>query len=75
MFAHSCLTLCDSMDHSLPDSSVCGISQARILGGLSFLPPGDLPNPGREPGSPALQAESLPSAPPGEPMDTPPCLK
>ena len=27
----SCLTLCDSMDCSLPDSSVHGISQARIL--------------------------------------------
>ena len=28
-------------------------------------PPGDLPNPGIEPGSPALQADSLPSEPPG----------
>ena len=27
----SCLTLCDPMDCSLPDSSVHGISQARIL--------------------------------------------
>ena len=27
----SCLTLCDSMDHSPPDFSVNGISQARIL--------------------------------------------
>ena len=27
----SCLTLCDPMDWSLPDSSVHGISQARIL--------------------------------------------
>ena len=26
-----CLTLCDSMDHSLPGSSVHGILQARIL--------------------------------------------
>ena len=29
--------------------------------GLSFPPPGDLPDPGIEPGSPALQAEALPS--------------
>ena len=29
--AQSCLTLCDSLDCSLPDSSVHGISQARIL--------------------------------------------
>ena len=32
-----------------------------------FLPPGDLPNPGIEPRSPALQADSLPSEPPGKP--------
>ena len=29
--AQSCLTLCDPMDYSLPDSSVHGISQARVL--------------------------------------------
>ena len=29
--------------------------------------PGDLPNPGIEPGSPALQADSLPAEPPGKP--------
>ena len=29
--AQSCPTLCDSMDYSLPGSSVRGISQARIL--------------------------------------------
>ena len=33
--------------------------------GLSFPSPGDLPSPGMEPGSPALQADSLPSEPPG----------
>ena len=31
MCAHSCLTLCDPMDYSLPGSSVHGIFQARIL--------------------------------------------
>ena len=36
--------------------------------GLSFPPPGDLPNPGIEPRSPALQANSLPSEPPGKPL-------
>ena len=30
-FAQSCLTLCDPMDCSLPDSSIHGILQARIL--------------------------------------------
>ena len=34
---------------------------------LPFPSPGDLPNPGNEPGSPALQADSLPSEPPGQP--------
>ena len=34
--------------------------------GLPFLPPGDLPDPGIEPRSPALQADSLPSEPPGK---------
>ena len=29
--AQSCLTLCDPMDYNLPDSSVHGISQAKIL--------------------------------------------
>ena len=31
LVAPSCLTLCDRMDYSLPGSSVCRISQARIL--------------------------------------------
>ena len=30
----------------------------------------DLPDPGIEPGSPELQADSLPSEPPGKPKDT-----
>ena len=34
---------------------------------LPFLSPGDLPDPGIEPKSPALQANSLPSDPPGKP--------
>ena len=33
-------------------------------------PPGDLPNPGIEPRSPALQADSLPAEPPGKPRET-----
>ena len=34
--------------------------------GLPFPSPGDLPNPGLEPGSPALQADALPSERPNE---------
>ena len=40
--------------------TVHGISQARILEWLPFPSPGDLPNPGIEDESPALQADSLP---------------
>ena len=35
--------------------------------GLPFPSPGELPNPGIKPGSPELQADSLPSKPPGKP--------
>ena len=47
------------MDCSLPGSSVCGISQVRIQEWVAFPSPGDLPNPGIEPASPALQVASL----------------
>ena len=50
--------LCDSMDCSLPGSSVHGTSQARILGGLPFPSPEDLPDPGIKFGSPEFQAEA-----------------
>ena len=42
-----------------------GISRQEYWSGLPFPSPGDLSNPGIEPGSPALQADSLPSEPPG----------
>ena len=41
-----------------------GFSRQECWSGLPFPSPGDLPNPGIEPGSPALQADTLPSAPP-----------
>ena len=44
--------------------SVQGILQARIPEWLPCPPPGDLPNPGVEPESPALQADYLPIEPP-----------
>ena len=37
-----------------------GFSRQENWNGLSFLSPGDLPDPGIEPGAPALQADSLP---------------
>ena len=44
-----------------------GFSRQEYWSGLPFPSPGDLPNPGIEPGSPASQADALPSEPPGEP--------
>ena len=40
-------------------------SRQEYWSGLPFPSPGDLPDPGIEPGSPALQTDSLPSEPPG----------
>ena len=61
-FSHQVMSdSCDPMDCSLPGSSVHGILQARILEWVAISSPGDLPNPGIEPGSPALQADSLPT--------------
>ena len=56
------------MDCSPPGLSVHEILQARILEWLLFPSPVDLPNPGTEPGSPALQADSLPSEPQVKPQ-------
>ena len=46
------------------------ILQAKYWNGLPCPPPGDLCNLGIEPRSPALQADSLPSEPPGNPKNT-----
>ena len=45
----------------LPGSSVHGILQTRIVEWIAIPFSRDLPDPGIEPGSPALQADSLPS--------------
>ena len=55
------------MDCSPPGSCVHGLLQARILEWWPFPSPGDLPDPGIEPGSPALHVDSSLSEPPGEP--------
>ena len=66
LVAQLCLTLWDPMDCSPSGSSVHWNFQARILE-WEVRFPGDLPNPGIKPGSPALQADSLTSKPPGKP--------
>ena len=68
LVAQPCPTLCAPMGHSPPGSLVHRILQARVTGVGSST--GDLPNPGVElPSamSPALQADVLPSEPPGKP--------
>ena len=47
-----------------------GLSRQEYWSGLPCPPPGDLPNPGTEPRSPTVKADSLSSEPPGKPTDT-----
>ena len=63
LVAQSYPTLCDPMD-----CTVHGILQARILAWFPFPFPEDLPNQGSKPRFPTLQADSLPSEPPGKPL-------
>ena len=58
--AQLCPTLCDPMDYTV-------FSRPEYWNGEPFPSPGDLPNPGMEPRSPALQADSLPAEPQGKP--------
>ena len=44
-------------------------SNQEYWSGLPFPSPGDLPDPGIEPGSPALQVDALTSQPPGKPQE------
>ena len=60
-------------DSATPWTAACqaplsmGFSGQEYWSGLPFPPPGDLPYRGIKPGSPALQADSLPTEPLGEP--------
>ena len=61
LVAKLCLTLVTSwtVAHQAPPSM--GFSRQEYWSGLPFPSPGDLPDPGIKPGSPALQADSLPT--------------
>ena len=52
--------------HQAPPSM--GFSRQEYWSGLPFPAPGDLPNPGIEPGSPVLQADTLTAELPGKPI-------
>ena len=55
--------------HQAPQSM--GFSRQEYWSGLPFPSPGDLPDPGIKPRSPALQADALTSEPPGKPIEDP----
>ena len=56
------------MDCSPPGPLSMGFSRQEYWSGLPCTPPGDLPSPGMEPMSPALQAHSLPPEAPVRPI-------
>ena len=69
LFAKLCLTPCDSMNRSPPGSSVRGILQARLLEWVAIpFSWGIFLTQWSNPGSPALQGDSLP--PPGKPHNS-----
>ena len=61
----SCVTLW-TVPHQAPPSM--GFSRKEYWSGLPFPSPRDLPDSGIKPWSPALQADALPSEPPGNPI-------
>ena len=66
LVTQSCPTLCDAMDYIACQTPLCmGFSRQEYWSGLPFPSPGHFPDPGIEPRSPALQADSLLSEPPG----------
>ena len=72
-FYSVCVLSCSVMSDSLQPHGArqaplsMAFSRQEYWSGLPFPSLGDFPDPGTEPGSPALQADSLPSEPPGKP--------
>ena len=60
LVAKSCPTLETPWTVACQAPLSMGLFRQEYRSGLPFPSPGDLPNPGTEPGSPALQADSLP---------------
>ena len=65
--AQSSLTLCNPMDYTYQAPLSMAFSRQEYWSGLPFPSAGHLPDPGVKPWSPALQADALPSEPPGKP--------
>ena len=73
MLTQLCLTLCDSMDCSLPAPLSMEFSRQEYWCGLPFPPSGDLPDPGIEPkppAAPALAGRFFTTEPSGKPKLT-----
>ena len=68
LLAQSCPTLCDPIDCGPQFPLSIGFSRQEYWSGLPFPTLGDLPNSRVELRSPALQADSLSSEPPGKPQ-------
>ena len=69
LVAQSCPTLCDPMDCTACQAPLSmGFSRQEYWSGLPFPSPGDLPDPGIEPGSPAFQSDALPTELLGKPL-------
>jgi len=61
LVTNSCLSLETPWAAALQAPLPMGLSRQECWSGLPFPSPGDLPNPGIEPRSPALQADSSPT--------------
>ena len=59
LVAKLCMTLATPWTVARQAPLFVGFSRQEYWSGLPFPSPGDLPDPGIEPGSPALQADSL----------------
>ena len=68
--AQLCPTLCDPWTVAYQAPLSMGFPRHEYWSELPFPSPGDLPNAGIEPRSPALQADALSSEPPGKPYST-----
>ena len=68
LVTESCPTLATPWTVALHAPLSMGFSRQEYWSGLPFPSPGDLPKPGIEPGSPALQADPLPTELQGKPL-------
>ena len=68
LVAKSCLTLATPQTVACQAPLSIGFSRQEYGSGLPFPSPGDLPDPGIKPGSPALQADTLLTELSGKPI-------